>query len=276
MPDPPSTERPVAIVTGASSGIGAATALRLARDGFDVWLTYKSGEAAALRVAAEVERLGGRAAVAELVLDADADAVAGSFQALLERCERLDVLVNNAGVNRRMATLDETSDAWSRTLTVNLTGPWLCSRAAARRMLEAGAGGRIVNVTSVLASVPLAGAGAYCVAKAGLEMLTRVMALELAPHGIAVNAVAPGHTVTPMNYAVDEIGEEPIERPVIPLGRAAGAGEIASAIAFLASGDSSYATGASLLVDGGLTLASGPTELQRATGLPPQRGSAEE
>ncbi len=271
MPDPPSTERPVAIVTGASSGIGAATALRLARDGFDVWLTYKSGEAAALRVAAEVERLGGRAAVAELVLDADADAVAGSFQALLERCERLDVLVNNAGVNRRMATLDETSDAWSRTLTVNLTGPWLCSRAAARRMLEAGAGGRIVNVTSVLASVPLAGAGAYCVAKAGLEMLTRVMALELAPHGIAVNAVAPGHAATPMNFGERPVDALSVVREAIPMRRPATPEEIASAVAYLASPDASYATGTSLLVDGGLLLVSGPTVLERSIELPAGR-----
>ena len=113
------TARRAAVVTGASSGIGAATAVRLARDGFDVGLTYKTGKEAALRVAAEVERLGARAEVAELVLEEEPDAVERAFQALLDRFERLDVLVNNAAVNRRMDTLEESADAWTRTLAIN-------------------------------------------------------------------------------------------------------------------------------------------------------------
>jgi NAD(P)-dependent dehydrogenase (short-subunit alcohol dehydrogenase family) len=125
-------------------------------------------------------------------------------------------------------------------------------------------------VTSILAFVPLEGGGAYCASKAALEMLTKVLALELAPHGIAVNSVAPGHTMTPMNYPDEQLGGEPMERPVIPMARAADAAEIARAVAFLAGGEASYATGASLLVDGGLMLASGPQQLQRATGFPPK------
>ena len=267
----PGAGRRVAIVTGGSSGIGAATAIRLARDGFDVGLTYKAGVDGARRVAAEVERLGRRAATEALALDAGPEAVAASLAKLLDRFERLDVLVNNAGVNRRMPTLEETPAAWSRTLSVNLTGPWLCSRAAAERMIAAGEGGRIVNVTSVLATAPLAGAGAYCASKAGLEMLTRVMALELAPHGIAVNAVAPGHAATPMNFGGAEVDAHSVVREAIPLRRPAAPEEIASAVAYLASPGASYATGASLLVDGGLLLVTGPTVLERSIELPEGR-----
>ena len=168
------------------------------------------------------------------------------------------MLVNNAGVNRRATVLEETIEGFDRTLAVNLVGPWACAQAAARHMIDGGRGGRIVNVTSVLAFVALDGGGAYGAAKAGLELLTKVLALEFAPNAIKVNAVAPGHTATPMNYGPDDLAAATIERPVIPAARAAAPDEIAAAIAFLASPAASYATGASLLVDGGLLLASGP------------------
>ena len=260
-----------AIVTGAGSGIGRAAALRLAADGCDVGLTYRSNAEGAERVAAEVRDLGRAAACVALDL-AEARTAAAAIDDLADRLGGVDVLVNNAGVNRRATVLEETIEGFDRTLAVNLVGPWACAQAAARHMIAAGRGGQIVNVTSVLAFVALDGGGAYGAAKAGLELLTKVLALELAPHAIKVNAVAPGHTATPMNYGPEDLAAATIERPVIPTARAAAPDEIAAAIAFLASPAASYATGASLLVDGGLLLASGPQSLQDATGRPPEPG----
>ncbi len=260
-----------AIVTGAGSGIGRATALRLAADGCDVGVTYRANAEGARSVVAEIRAMGRAAAHVELDL-ATPPAATAAIDALAERLGGVDVLVNNAGVNRRATVLEETIEGFDRTLAVNLVGPWACAQAAARHMIGAGRGGRIVNVTSVLAFVALDGGGAYGAAKAGLELLTKVLALELAPHAIKVNAVAPGHTATPMNYGPDDLQAATIERPVIPAARAAAPDEIAAAIAFLASPAASYATGASLLVDGGLLLASGPQSLQDATGRPPVPG----
>jgi NAD(P)-dependent dehydrogenase (short-subunit alcohol dehydrogenase family) len=260
-----------AIVTGAGSGIGRATALRLAADGCDVGVTYRANAAGAQSVVAEIRGMGRAAFEVELDL-ATPPAATAAIDALAERLGGVDVLVNNAGVNRRATVLEETIEGFDRTLAVNLVGPWACARAAARHMIDARRGGRIVNVTSVLAFVALDGGGAYGAAKAGLELLTKVLALELAPHAIKVNAVAPGHTATPMNYGPDDLQAATIERPVIPAARAAAPDEIAAAIAFLASPAASYATGASLLVDGGLLLASGPQSLQVATGRPPEPG----
>jgi NAD(P)-dependent dehydrogenase (short-subunit alcohol dehydrogenase family) len=257
-----------AIVTGATSGIGRATALALARRGLTVGVTYRARQEAAEQLVAEIASLGG-AAVAQRLDLADLDAVEGALEELIGRLGGVDVLVNNAGINRRQAAMRETLADWTRVLDVNLTGPWLCARTAARHMVGAGRGGRIVNVTSVLSSAALDGGGAYCAAKAGLEALTRVLALELAPHGIAVNSVAPGHTLTPMNFDDVDVAAHDIPRPVIPLARPAEASEIAAGIAFLASPQASYMTGSRLLIDGGLLAYSGPQALQEATGLPP-------
>lgn len=263
--------RRVAVVTGGSSGIGAATVLALARDGFDIGFTFKDGAAAARDVELAAHALGARAESAVLRLDGPPEEIEAALVGLLDRFDRIDVLVNNAAVNRRMPVLDETLEAWNRTLAINLTGAWICGRAAGRRMIDAGRGGRIVNVTSILASAPLEGAGAYCASKAALEMLTRVMALELARHGVAVNAVAPGHTATPMNFGGVEVDAHTIVRESIPMRRPAAPEEIANAIAFLASPGASYATGASLLVDGGLLLVTGPTVLEHSVELPTGR-----
>jgi NAD(P)-dependent dehydrogenase (short-subunit alcohol dehydrogenase family) len=249
-----------AIVTGADSGIGRATAVALAGLGFDVGITWHTDDAGAEETARRVQALGAEAAVARL--DLTAGELAGDLiDELAEALGGLDVLVNNAGANHRAAVVDDTLEGWRAALEVNLTGPFLCARAAARRMIAAGAGGRIVNVTSIHEHVPLPAAGAYSAAKAGLGMLTKVLALELAPYGIGVNAVAPGHIATPMTGKADRDPRD-FDLPEIPLGRPGGPEEVAEVVALLASG-ATYATGASVLVDGGLALAA-VVPLQRA------------
>jgi NAD(P)-dependent dehydrogenase (short-subunit alcohol dehydrogenase family) len=142
---------------------------------------------------------------------------------------------------------------WQQVLDISLTGAFLAAQEAARRMVAAGSGGRIVNVTSVHEHVPLRGAAPYCAAKGGLGMLTKVLALELAEQGITVNSVAPGEIATPMTGAEDE-DPHGIERPGIPAGRPGDAREIAAAIAWVASPEASYLTGQSIVVDGGMLL----------------------
>jgi len=237
-----------AIVTGSDSGIGRATAVALARRGLPVGITWHTDEAGAHETARLVD---GPHAVARLDLTAG-EAVGDVIDQLADALGGLAVLVNNAGANHRASVLDDDLPGWRRALEVNLTGPFLCAQAAARRMVAAGAGGRIVNVTSIHEHAPLPNAAAYCAAKAGLGMLTKVLALELAPHGITVNAVAPGHIATPMT---GKAGRDPrdIALPQIPLGRPGGPDEVAEVIALLAC--EGYATGASVLVDGGLSLA---------------------
>jgi hypothetical protein len=239
-----------AIVTGSDSGIGRATAVALARRGHDVGVTWHSDEAGAAETAHRVRAAGAQAAVARLDLT-EGEAVAAVIHELADALGGLGVLVNNAGANHRAPALDDDLAGWRRALEVNLTGPFLCAQAAARRMVAAGNGGRIVNVTSIHEHAPLPSAGAYCAAKAGLGMLTKVLALELAPHGITVNSVAPGHIATPMTGKADRDPRD-FDLPQIPLGRPGGPDEVAEVIALLVDGG--YATGVSVLVDGGLSL----------------------
>jgi NAD(P)-dependent dehydrogenase (short-subunit alcohol dehydrogenase family) len=243
---------PAAIVTGANSGIGKASAVALAERGFDVGITWYGDEEGAQGTVQEVESKGRRAALVELDL-ARFDTVAPAIGGLADELGGLDALVNNAGTMTTGAFLETELEEFQRVIDIDLTGHFLASKEGARRMVEAGRGGRIVNVTSVHEHVPLRGAAAYCAAKGGLGLLTKVMALELAEHGITVNAIAPGEIATPMTGAADE-DPHTIERPLIPAGRPGAASEIAAFVAFLCSPESSYATGSSFVVDGGLLL----------------------
>jgi NAD(P)-dependent dehydrogenase (short-subunit alcohol dehydrogenase family) len=243
---------PVAIVTGSESGIGAATALALAQDGFDVGVTWYRDESGGRETVAAVEGEGRRAALRRLDLERLPDAAA-VVDELAAELGGVDTFVNNAGTHAKAPFLELGFDEWRRILTVDLDAAFVCGQAAARRMVERGRGGRIVNVTSIHEHVPLGDSSAYCAAKGGLGMLTKAMALELAPHGITVNAVAPGQTATAMT-GQEGVDVHTVHRPGIPLGRPADPREIASLVAWLCSPPAAYVTGVSYVVDGGLLL----------------------
>jgi len=243
---------PVAIVTGSDSGIGRATAVALAREGYDVGVTWHEDEEGARATAAEAAEHGARTAVSSLDLTRPAEA-AVAVAALAAELGSLDVLVNNAGRGGSHPFLEYPLEEAAEIVLLNVTGTFACAQRGAQLMVEAGRGGTIVNVTSVHEHIPISGASAYCAAKGGLGLLTKVMALELAEHGITVNAVAPGEIATAMT-GNEDVDPGSVERPAVPVGRPGDAHEIAATIAFLARPESRYTTGASIVVDGGLRL----------------------
>jgi NAD(P)-dependent dehydrogenase (short-subunit alcohol dehydrogenase family) len=243
---------PAAIVTGSDSGIGKATAVHLARAGYDLGITWHEDEEGAKETAREVEAEGRRAEVRQLDL-AKPHAAADRIDELAEALGGVDVFVNNSGTNRRAPFVELSWEDWTQTLDVDLNGAFLCAQRAARRMVQQGRGGRIVNVTSVHEHVPLPESAAYVTAKHGLGGLTKQMALELAAHKITVNAVAPGEIATPMT-GNEDVDPRNVERPGIPARRPGDANEVAALIAHLCSESAAYITGASYVIDGGLLL----------------------
>jgi NAD(P)-dependent dehydrogenase (short-subunit alcohol dehydrogenase family) len=243
---------PNAIITGADSGIGKATAVALAQQGWDVGITWHEDDEGARRTVAEVESHRRRAESRQLDLS-EFDTVQPTIGELADALGGVDALVNNAGTGISAPFLEMKLEDFQHVIDVDLTGQFLAGQEAARRMVAAGRGGRIVNVTSVHEHVPLREAGPYCAAKGGLGLLTKVMAVELAEHGITVNAIAPGEIATPMTGAED-VDPRTIDRPMVPAKRPGDAREIAAFVAFLCGPHSSYATGESIVVDGGLLL----------------------
>ncbi|WP_432546912.1 SDR family oxidoreductase [Kineococcus sp. SYSU DK004] len=239
-----------ALVTGSESGIGRATAVELARRGHDVGVTWYRDEAEGERTAEEVRALGRRAELRHLDLTRLPDA-ADVVDELAEALGGVEVLVNNAGTGTSTLLLDLAFEDWREVVATDLDGAFCCLQRAARRMVAAGRGGRVVNVTSVHEHQPRVGAAPYCAAKGGLGLLTRTAAIELAEHGITVNSVAPGEIATPMtgNEDVDPHG---VQRPGVPLARPGDAREIAAVVGFLCSPEASYVTGQSWAVDGGM------------------------
>ena len=260
----------VALVTGGASGMGRETSVRLAREGAAVVVAGLPDDARGAETIAMIEAEGGRAVYvgADVAREADCDAMA---QAAVDEFGRLDYCVAAAGVlharyvSGEIAPEDVNPDRseghltnkplefWERVLAINLTGVMLTNRAVAKRLIAQGEGGAIVNISSGAAKIPMRGSAEYSVSKAGVWMLTRCLALELAPHGIRVNTVAPGVIDTPMALAVssDESRRQQLER-TIPLGRLGEAEDIAEASLFLLSAQSDYMTGQIIHPDGGL------------------------
>ncbi|WP_448597793.1 3-oxoacyl-[acyl-carrier-protein] reductase [Thermoleptolyngbya sp.] len=239
----------VAIVTGASRGIGRAIALALAAEGAKVAVNYASSSGAADAVVAEIAGAGGEA----IALQADvskADQVEALFAAVMEKWGRVDVLVNNAGITRDTLLLRMKPEDWQAVIDLNLTGVFLCTRAASKIMLKQKSG-RIVNISSVVGLMGNPGQANYSAAKAGVIGFTKSVAKELAPRGITVNAIAPGFIATDMTHGLDS---DSILK-MIPLGRYGQAEEVAGATRFLAADPAAaYITGQVLNVDGGMVM----------------------
>ena len=249
-------ELSIAVITGGNSGIGRAAAVALAERGFDVGIVWYSEEERAREAVAECEAHGVRAEARQ----ADLEQVPGADAVIDELAEALggiDALVNNAGAGHTTPFLELELERFRRVLDLDLVAPFLCAQRAARRMVEQGRGGRIVNVTSVHEHVPLPDGAAYVTAKHALGGLTKQMAFELGEHGILVNSVAPGEIATKMTGQEDE-DPRGNERPV-PVGRPGDAREVGALIAFLASPENGYVTGQSYVVDGGMLVTTAQT-----------------
>jgi NAD(P)-dependent dehydrogenase (short-subunit alcohol dehydrogenase family) len=243
---------PTAIVTGANSGIGRGTAVALARRGFDLGLTWHSDEENLQEAVAECEAEGVRVVHRQVDLSEvpGADAV---IDELAEELGGLDVLVSNAAAGHSTPFLEVDFEEWDWVIRFSLHAQFLCAQRAARRMVDQGRGGRIVFVTSIHELVPLEGSAGYCAAKHGTGGLMKVMALELAEHGITVNSVAPGEISTPMT-GQEDVDPRTQERPGIPARRPGDAREIAAVVAFVCRDEAAYLTGESIVMDGGLRL----------------------
>jgi glucose 1-dehydrogenase len=245
-------ENKVAVVTGSSSGIGEAIVLAFAREGAAVVVNYSRREDAAQKVLEKIEGAGGKG----LVVGADVSdpkEVEAMIQQSTDAFGRLDIMVNNAGMERKMPFLETPFEVWQETIAVNLTGAWLGCQAAAKRMVAQGDPGRIINVSSVHEDLAMPTNAPYCATKGGVRMLMRTLAVELAPHNITVNNIAPGAIETPMDAPLEEHPDEMKELlSEIPLGRMGKPEEVANLALFLASDDSSYVTGSTLFVDGGM------------------------
>jgi glucose 1-dehydrogenase len=250
-----------ALITGASSGIGEAVAIRFAQEGANVAINYNSGAERAERVKAKVEEAAGRVEQSQrkaLTVQGDIskeEQVKSMFAKVLEAFGSLDILINNSGIQAPVPSENLETAEFDRILGVNLRGTFMCSREAIRQFLAQGRGGVIVNDSSVHEIIPKPKYLPYSISKGGIENMTKTLALEYADRGIRVNAVGPGAVVTPINNAwINNPKARAEVESHIPMGRPAEVEEIAAVFAFLASDEASYITGQTIFACGGLTL----------------------
>lgn len=242
----------VAVVTGGNTGIGAAVVLALAAQGADIVIDYISAEQAEHDLEEKVRALGDK--VVGVKADVSkVDDLKTLVSTAVDTFGRLDIMVNNAGIETRTSVLDTTEDGYDKVLDINLKSAFFGTQLAAQQMIAQGGGGRIINMTSVHEDWPMPGNTAYCLSKGGMRMLTRTAGVELAPHNILVVGVGPGAVDTPINKAtVADPKALAILDAAIPLGRLAEPEEIASVVAFLAGDGASYITATTIFTDGGI------------------------
>jgi glucose 1-dehydrogenase len=244
----------VALITGASSGIGRAIAVRYVAEGARVVVNFRPG---GQNDADAAQALLGQLGDAAIAIAADVskrDDIERMFQEAVQRLGRVDIVVNNAGIEIKKPFLEVTDDEWNRVLAVNLFGPYVVSQIGARQMVKQGGGGKLLFISSVHEDIPFPEYTAYCASKGGVRMMMRNLAMELAPHRINVNNIAPGAIATPINQAVlnDPVASKNAISE-IPWGRFGRPEEVAAVAVFLASHESDYVTGSTYYVDGGLT-----------------------
>lgn len=242
----------VAVVTGGNSGIGQSIVLALAQKGASIVIDYVVHPEAAESLEQEIAKLGSRSIGVEADVSSPAD-LQKLVDAAVSGFGRLDIMVNNAGIETRTSILDTTEEQYDRVMNVNLRSAFFGTQIAARQMIEQGGGGRIINITSVHEDWPMPGNTAYCLSKGGMRMLTRTAGVELAKHNILVVGVGPGAVATPINLGtMNDPAKMAQLDAAIPLGRMARPEEIANVVAFLADGGASYLTATTIFADGGL------------------------
>jgi glucose 1-dehydrogenase len=246
-----------AVVTGAGTGIGRAIALAFAKEGASVVVDYVGDASVAEETLKKIGAMGGKS----LGVAADVsnpDQVSGLIQQTLAAFGKLDIFVNNAGIEKKFAFVDYPLEEWQKIVAVNLTGAFLCSQAAARQMIAQGNGGRIINISSIHEDLAFPLNAPYSATKGGLRMLMRTIAVELAPHQITVNNIGPGAIYTPIDKDVEidaKLNDQILAE--IPLGRWGKPEEVAQLAVYLASDDAAYITGSTHFIDGGMLRNSG-------------------
>ena len=242
----------VAIVTGAASGIGQAIAVRFAQEGAAVVVDYLDGGASPKETEQQIAAIGGRSITVSANVAQPAD-MERLVSATVEAFGRLDIVVNNAGIEKKIAFLDYPPEEARKILDVNLLGPFFLTQVAARQMVKQGPGGRIINISSVHEDHPMPLNAAYCASKGGLRMLTRTIAVELAKHAITVNNIGPGAIFTPIDADIED--KPDIVKALmseIPLARWGKPEEVAGLATYLASDEAGYVTGSTYFIDGGM------------------------